>query len=160
MCNRKGFTLSEVIISIAIMGLLIITVLGVFSAGVNAIKKGRYQATAISLLESKISQVKLLFIKYPQADLDIEANLPLSISGNITSTGPVILWPSPAGPVNIKIEGYEDLGEMGSFAFTISITDFEGLLYNYEMRKVTVTISRITPPIALTMSTLIGMGIH
>lgn len=62
----KGFSLAELVIGIAIMGFIIISVLAVFFNGINAIKKGRYQSSAVNMLESKISQTRLILIETPQ----------------------------------------------------------------------------------------------
>ena len=53
---KKGFTLVEVMLGIALAGLLLVMLCGVFVYGLNAIEKGRIRSTAINLVERKISE--------------------------------------------------------------------------------------------------------
>ena len=63
MNNKKAFTLTETVIAVAIMGLIIITVLGVFVTGNNAIKKGRSVIVATNIAEKKTFRNKKSFCK-------------------------------------------------------------------------------------------------
>lgn len=153
----QGFTLTELVIGIAIMGFVIISVLAVFFNGINAIKKGRYQSSAVNMLESKISQTRLLLLKCPDVKYDVTAKVPTVIKGDITSISPApaIVWNEPNSPsVPVKIEGKDS-----EFNFIVLIDEYEPVKFNYRMKKITVQVSRDSPPVSLTMTTLIGSGI-
>ena len=164
----KGFTLSEIVISIGILALVIVSVLAVFAKGLNAMKRGDFQAAAARFAESKIAQVELLFVKFPQYDRNVRGDIPDVITGNITeikgsspySHSPVILWHNPPDAIHVEIEGNEDLEGTGYFEFKILIEDYDGPLYNYDIKKVTVTVSCPDPPVQIKISSLIAFGIQ
>ena len=54
---KKGFTLIEIMTAIAILGLVIVTICGVFIHGLNAIKKGKYRACAIHIAKQKFNEL-------------------------------------------------------------------------------------------------------
>ena len=51
--ENKGFTLIETVLSIALMGVVIVTVLGVFVKGSQALKKGRYRLIGVNIAQRK-----------------------------------------------------------------------------------------------------------
>jgi len=146
MIKVRGFTLIETVLSVAIMGLVIITVLGVFVHGINAIKKGRYALTATNVAEKKISEVRNLLAKYQDPNTD----LALYIVDNIESTdsftpSTIKIWNKLTIPV--KIHGTENIGKTGDFTFNILLEDYipssGGALA--EVKYITVAIYGIDP---------------
>ncbi len=59
-CKKGGMTLTEIIISVALLGMVIITLSGVFVRGLYAIKKGKYRASAIHIGNQKYAELKSL----------------------------------------------------------------------------------------------------
>jgi len=156
----RGFTLIETVISIGIMGLIIVSVLSVFVAGLNAIKEKSNESEISSFAVSKVNEIKVLFIKYPDYNYDISSKIASVVSGNITyaSPSPVILWKDPpVACADLKIEGNE-----GLYKFEILVQDYyDGTSYNYEMKQVTVKVNHDTsPPQKLTVTTLIAIGLQ
>jgi prepilin-type N-terminal cleavage/methylation domain-containing protein len=74
--SQAGFTLMEIMIASAIIGLGLVAVSAGFGIGVEGVEAGRQQSTAVFLAEQRIEQVKELAIK--QADLGAvnHTNLP------------------------------------------------------------------------------------
>jgi prepilin-type N-terminal cleavage/methylation domain-containing protein len=163
--KHKGFTLSEMIISVAIMSLVIVSVLSVYFNGITAIKKGKDSSNCVSLAESKISQAKLLFIKYRKFNYDISTKITGTITGNnITiSPSPAIIWkgdpnaPEPMTP--LTIEGLEECNTCQNYKFKIAIEDYNGPANNYEIKLVTVLISRNNPPMEYKVNSLICLNL-
>ncbi len=156
----RGFTLIETVISIGIMGLIIVSVLSVFVAGLNAIKEKNNESEISSFAVSKIDEMKVIFIKYPDYNYDIATKITSVVSGNITyiSPSPVILWKDPPDACSdLKIEGNE-----GLYKFEILVHDYyDGTAYNYEMKQITVRVNKdISPPQKLTVTTLIAIGLQ
>jgi prepilin-type N-terminal cleavage/methylation domain-containing protein len=58
--KKKGFSLVEILIAVALAGILLVTLCGVFVQGLNAIKKGRFRSTAMNIADKKIIQVRRL----------------------------------------------------------------------------------------------------
>jgi len=55
---KKAFSLVEIMTGIGLLGLIIITICGVFVHGLEAIKKGRYKGGAIHIANQKFDEVK------------------------------------------------------------------------------------------------------
>ena len=128
----KGFSLAELVIGIAIMGFIIISVLAVFFNGINAIKKGRYQSSAVNVLETKISQARLLLLKCPNVKDDVTAKIPTIVKGDITSISPspAIVWNEPNTPsIPVEIEGIDN-----EFNFSILIDEYEPVKFSRKMK--------------------------
>lgn len=165
MNKTKGFSLVEMVIGVALMGLLIVSVLAVFSSGVNALKKGNFQAAVTRYTESKVAQVRLLFTKCPQFNRDVEDEIKEVITGkniSISPSGyaPVYIWKYPPEATSIIIEGEEDMAGIGFFKFEITIEDYEGPTYNYDIKKVKVKTKSDKPPLEIEMSTLMALGMR
>ncbi len=94
---KKGFTLMEVMLGIALAGLLLVMLCGVFVYGLNAIEKGRIRSTALNLAERKISESHNLVKRAGSGD-----HLKGSDLRNIISDSNEILYSgSPADPGQI-----------------------------------------------------------
>ena len=63
--HQKGFSLVEIIIAIAILGLVVVTICGVFLHGLNSIKKSKYKACAIHIANQKFSEIQDSDWSYP-----------------------------------------------------------------------------------------------
>ncbi len=60
MTGRKGFSLVEIMIAVGVLGVVIVTICGVFLHGLHAIKKGRYRAAALHIANQKYSELNNL----------------------------------------------------------------------------------------------------
>lgn len=165
MNKKHGFSLIEMVIGVALMGLIIVSVLAVFSGGITTLKKGSFQAAVTRYTESKLAQVRLLFTKCPQFNRDVEDEIPEIITGKITSITPsgyypVIIWEYPPDSIYIQIEGEEDMAGVGFLKYTITIEDYEGPTYDYDIKKVSVKTKSDDPPIEIEMSTLMALGMR
>jgi len=89
---KKGFSLIETVIAIALMGVVIITVLGVFISGNNAIKSGRYTTVALNIGKEKIAETGNLFMIYRKNIMGIGKD---EIFPVITSSGKLTVNPLP-----------------------------------------------------------------
>ena len=153
MLNRRGFTLVETVISIAIMALVIVNVLGVFAIGNNAIKKSKSIVTATNVAEKKIAEIKNFCTTYKDYNVDItDTDISDNISGNNITINPVPpfkLWQSPPAPMTAtSIYGIEKIDNVGDFKFEIEINDYidSSLITVYDIKKVMVTVKWIDPP--------------
>jgi hypothetical protein len=149
------------------MGLVIITVLGVFVAGNNALKKGKARITGINIAEKKITEVRNLLAIHNKPNTDISGYIdPNTISGTITSIDPssnMIVWKDPpAGMTSAGIYGNEEISITGVYIYEIKIQDFINYAFvpTYNLKQVTVTIYWIDPVSGkqkiVTMSSLIS----
>ncbi len=164
MKQKKGFTLTEIVIAIGILGFVIISVLAVFTGGLNALKRGDLQAVAARMAESKIAQMELLCIKCPQYDRDVRYEVDDVITGKITkitpASGDIVIWHyySPKSTY-FEIEGEENFEGGGKFKFKIVVTDFEGPTYDYDIKSVRVTVTCPDPPLEVKTTSIIAFGI-
>ncbi len=159
MKKTKGFTLTETVISIAIMGLVIITVLGVFAMGNNAIKKGRSIVIATNIAEKKISEVRNLLAKYPDYITTITETIFRESITSIDAVNPnsIIIWNASAGPPpvpmamtpdTITITGTEVIPRSGDYSYTITIKDYidSSTIKLPDLKKVDVEVRWLDPP--------------
>lgn len=58
LLNKNGFTFAEIIISIGILSLLLITILGIFGATLSGIKRGENEVVAASLAQQVMETYK------------------------------------------------------------------------------------------------------
>ncbi|MEQ8225503.1 MAG: prepilin-type N-terminal cleavage/methylation domain-containing protein [Candidatus Eremiobacterota bacterium] len=137
--KRKGFSLTEIVIAVALLGMVIVVVCGVFVKGLEAIKKGKYRAAGIHLIDKK-------FAEFNNFDLGNSSGIIISdpnqyIKGFDHANGDSIPWNSPKGTVDyviygtehmagidydyaIKIEGYQD--NMKKIAISVTWPDLQG----------------------------------
>ncbi len=98
MNKHKGFTLAEILISLAIIGGVITAALGIFIIGSTSMKQSRTQRDVTWIMEKKLSEVKHLYTQYPydkypsgptQAEItDIVSN----VEEILPATAKVPLW--------------------------------------------------------------------
>ena len=55
--KNRGFSLPELLISVGLLCVVIITICGVFMHGLDAIKKGKYRAAALHIANQKFSEL-------------------------------------------------------------------------------------------------------
>jgi len=91
---KKGFTLMEVMLGIALAGLLLVMLCGVFVYGLNAIEKGRIRSTALNLAERKISESHNLVKRAGSGDHLKGSDL----SNIISDSNEIFYGGSPADP--------------------------------------------------------------
>jgi prepilin-type N-terminal cleavage/methylation domain-containing protein len=117
--HKKGFTLSEIVIAVALLGIILVVISLVFMKGLFAIKKGRYRATAFNIANSKFVELSNAGLSEPNG-IPV-ADFPILIKGytgcvdhgNTTS----IPWPDSGG-IDYEITGVEQ---------------FPGLDYNFDI---------------------------
>lgn len=68
MNKEKGFSLAELILAVALTGLLLIVICGVFIFGLNAIEKSKIRSTALNLADKKIAETKNLIMTLDDYD--------------------------------------------------------------------------------------------
>jgi len=132
--NKEGFTLSEIVIAIAILGLIMVAVSGVFIAGLNSIKKGKGISVGLCIASKKIDEINSvdlwdqLGISKAKLRASIENYEPSSIVDAPTDYVP---W-DMTGSQNI--DGIEEISNV-KYNFTISILPFRN-----NLKKVTVEV--------------------
>lgn len=165
--KKRAFSLIETILAVSVMGLVIVTVLGVFVAGNNALKKGKARITGINIAEKKITETRNLLATYNTPNTDISIYIdPNTISGTITSLDPstnMIIWKDPpSGMTAAGIYGTESISAIGVYDYEIKIQDFINYssVTTFNLKEVTVTVYWIDPVSGkqkiITMSSLIS----
>jgi len=96
--SRKGFTLAELIMGIAIMGFIIVIISGVFVHGLSAIKKGKYKSGAINIASSKLAELK----KIPLQNVVIYRSAIKSAISDTPDVDNDLTWGASSVPVVIK----------------------------------------------------------
>jgi len=115
--KNKGFSMMEMLWAIALMGTIMVVIAGVFVHGINAIKKGRYQMWAFSVIEEKVVQFKKLPLNDPNIPASIikttlEAN---SVDNNLT-------WGSLSPAINVQ--GKKDLNFI-KYNYQLKIEEYD-----------------------------------
>ena len=155
MNRQRGFSLVETVISIAIMGVVIVTVLGVFVTGNNAIKKGRSIVIATNIAEKKISEVRNLLAKNPDYLDPIDEGLFRASITGIDTIDPnsIVIWNYSGGAAaamsdDITITGVEEIPRSGDYGFEITIKDYTDSTPSLlpDLKKITVKVSWTDPP--------------
>lgn len=62
MLLKKGFSFIELLLAVVLLGVIIVTILGVFVHGLHAIKKSRYRVIAVNIANKKCSELRYLFL--------------------------------------------------------------------------------------------------
>jgi len=136
---KKGFTLIEILIAICFIGVILVTVSGVFVQGNNAIKKGRTRSTAINIADKKVAHVHEM-VDLARADVIIGSSLinvltdgdsagsTVKFNGSVVVPGnDYIIWPDGTTPaIPIESQGTFIVKGSGSYDYKLTITD-----YNY-----------------------------
>jgi len=103
LINKKNaFSLCEMIIAIALFGLVIVTVCSVFIHGFNAIKKGKEIAIAVHLINKKFDEISNLELDIPSG---ISKN---NLCSNIEGYSPASITPDN-NYVSWSASGYQEI---------------------------------------------------
>ena len=117
---KRGFSLAEVVIAVALLGVIIVIISGVFVRGLHAIKKSRYRVVAVNISDKKCSELRYLFLNTitPISRGEIADSIYGAESvDNDFDWGTLV---SPAPPVHI--EGKETVDNI-EYSFIIEISD-------------------------------------
>ncbi len=125
MLLKKGFSFIELLLAVILLGVIIVTILGVFVHGLHAIKKSRYRVIAVNIANKKCSELRYLFLNNGDP---IAAD---TIKNNIYGTDSVdneFKWDSG----NVEVTGKETVDNR-PYNFIISIsqegsTDTKGII--------------------------------
>ena len=139
--SYKGFSLIEIMIAIGLIGVVIVTVCGVFVHGLDAIKKSKFRAGAIRIANQKFAELNKVDLGDPNGIPVEKLSLPdpngyiegldHCVPGNIQ----YILWDGNA-------DSYELIGRqyMDNIPYNFNMTIANFKLKN-NIKKVTVTIT-------------------
>jgi prepilin-type N-terminal cleavage/methylation domain-containing protein len=132
--KKKGFSLLELLVAVAILGVILVTVCGVFIHGLNSIKKGKEIALSLTLANKKIDELNNLELRDPNGIKKknlcemIEGYAPVSILPENT----YISWGISGEQ---EITGVETRAGI-EYRFTIKIKGFQ-----QDLKKITVEIT-------------------
>ena len=162
--KRKGFTLAETVIAVALLGILLVTICGVFVHSTRAIKKGRYRIAGLNLAEKKISEIRNLFALLSDNGTIICSQILfssedypgiVSYSDSVTDDGSTVapateinIWQTPYRPLEIK--GTENIPQTGDYEFTVLMEDYitPDAPENIDgIKKITVTVAWMEPQV-------------
>jgi prepilin-type N-terminal cleavage/methylation domain-containing protein len=122
--KKKGFSLTEILMTVALLGLVLIVICSVFFRALMGIRRGQSGATAMYIANRKIDEVKSIDLgKVSGIDINelyqhIEGYDPPPVDLNS-----YISWdPNTVGVLEKTITGKE--GTLGEYEFTISIKQF------------------------------------
>jgi len=133
----NGFSLLEMVIATALLGLVLVTIGSVFAKGLEALKKGQKNGVALHITQKKIEEV----INIDLADPDFILREKLLTSVENYDPAKVSITPSGSTDLSwndtfdtLTVEGTEEVGG-NSYDFNIKI---EG--YRPGLKKVSVTL--------------------
>jgi prepilin-type N-terminal cleavage/methylation domain-containing protein len=131
--RKKGFSLTEIVIAIALLGMVIAIVCGVFVKGLEAIKKGKYRSAGLHVADKKFTEFNNYDLADPNGIIITEPNQ--YIKGVTSASSSSIPWNSLLGTVDCVIYGTEDMVGI-NYNFSIKV---EG--YQNNIKKVSVTVT-------------------
>jgi len=87
--GQQGFTLAEIIMACAVIGVGLVTASYAFTVGIQNVETGRQQSTAVFLAEQRMEQVKAAAAKASEPPLAYltSGNFPAEAYGGITGSG-------------------------------------------------------------------------
>lgn len=139
LSKKKGFSLLEIVIAIALLGLVMVTICTVFARGLQAIKKGQKSSAALYIANKKIDEVVNADLSDPYDILP--KKLCENIAGydpsSINPSSPDIDWDDTFDTTVIK--GQENVGEV-KYDFEITIKG-----YVKDLKKVIVKLTWVDP---------------
>ncbi|HPZ08904.1 MAG TPA: type II secretion system protein [Candidatus Eremiobacteraeota bacterium] len=132
--QERGFSLLEIVIAIALLGMVIIVVCSVFAYGLQAIKKGQQNSAALNIANKKLDEISNIAMEDPNGILKIDLlmNVEGCDSAIINAEGTFIPWDSTG---NQEINGSEKVGGV-NYKFKIDIDNYEP---DY-LKKITVQV--------------------
>lgn len=134
----KGSNLIEIVLAIALLGMVIVIISGVFISGLESIKKGKEIAVALNIAKKKIDEIKRVDLTCSEGIYKKE------LLENIKGCNPDTLIPEDSyipwdSTGNQEIEGTEILGGR-DYNFFISIEGSEN-----NLKKLTVKVDFSVP---------------
>ena len=139
--EKKGFSLIEILIAIALLGVIIVVICGVFVIGLESIKKGKSRATAFHIANKKFAELSNIDvtddrgIPVDQFELFVKGYQNANQYGNTVR----IPWDTPGGTPDYDISGMEVI-EGKDFNFEIKI---EGYDSDLKVKKLSVEVKWI-----------------
>jgi len=134
--NKDGFTLSEIVIAVALLGMILVVISMVFIKGLFAIKKGRFRATAFHIANSKFVEISNAGLS--DANGIPVADFPTLVNGYSSSIDhgntDYIPWTN-SGTIDYEIKGVEKIPGL-DYNFDITI---EG--YGNNLKKIGVEVT-------------------
>ena len=136
--KEKALTLTEIVVAVALLGLVMVSLSGVFVRGLYAIKKGKYRAAAIHIGNQKYAELKSIDWGNPlgipterldEPDCIIEGHT-ISIPNK---NGDYIPWDITADPY--EIYGLQEMADI-EYDFYIKVDS-----YDRNLKKIMVTVS-------------------
>ncbi|HPZ08197.1 MAG TPA: hypothetical protein PL110_08790 [Candidatus Eremiobacteraeota bacterium] len=134
--EKSGFTLSEVVIGVFLLGLVLVTITGVFVGGLSGAKKAQKKILAINLAEAMVDSIMLM--KYTDVDLSsspYDGTLSTPTAQTDDDGNGIIFPPSPypqekaGGGIaryKIEIKEYGTVAMIKEVTVTVSIEEAGG----------------------------------
>jgi len=138
--SNRGFSLIEIMTAIGILGMVVVTVCGVFVHGLDAIKKSKFRACAIRIANQKFAELNKVDLGDPNGIPVDKLSLPDPdgyIEGleHCTPTGvQYISWQGDADDYELTGKQYMD---NVPYTFTMTIANFKS---KNNIKQVTVKI--------------------
>ena len=133
----RGFTLTEILIALAILGTVITAVLGLFLVGSKSLKEGRTRRDVTWIMEKKFSEVKHLYLTYPY-DRYPSGVTPAQINAIVTNASEIL-----PGTTTVPLWYSSSLSSI-SGTETINETDYNFIISFYsdidEIKQVGIVI--------------------
>ena len=132
--KRKGFSLLELLIAVTILGVILVTVCGVFIQGLNSIKKGKAIGASLNIANKKIDELNNLELRDPNGitKKNLCENIEGYDPGSILPEDTCIPW-DISGEQDIK--GIETRAGI-AYKFTVKIKGFQ-----QDLKKITVEVT-------------------
>ncbi|HPZ08751.1 MAG TPA: prepilin-type N-terminal cleavage/methylation domain-containing protein [Candidatus Eremiobacteraeota bacterium] len=144
LSHIKGFTLIEIMTAVGILGILIVTICGVFVHGLYAIKKGKYRSAAIHVANQKFTELSEVDLGDPGGIPTEKISVPISEGGCINGfidcekngNENYIKWVGTAEPY--VINGRQKMADI-DYNFKITIEAYKNNIE--DLKKVTVLVT-------------------
>jgi len=138
---KKAFSLMEIVVAVALLGMVISIVCGVFVHGLHAIKKGKYRAGAIHVANQKFAELNNLDFGDPNGIPVVELKVPPpdgyieGFASYVAHRTGDIPWNTLIGVSDFEVTGVQDMGWV-DYNFHIKI---EG--YDINLKKIVVEVT-------------------
>ncbi len=134
--KKQGFSLTEIVIGVALMGLVILVICGVFVQGLNAIKKGKYRAMALHIANQKYAELTNIDWSHPYGIIEDDLCSPPTgyIEGSsYSSSGGYIDWVGGS----CIVDGSQTMDNI-DYTYRITLEPYPSATRN--IKKVSVTV--------------------
>ena len=143
--SRKGFSLIEIMIAVGLIGVVIVTVCGVFVHGLDAIKKSKFRACAIRIANQKFAELNKVDLGDPNGIPMQKLSLPdpngyiEGLDHCVPDNIQYVSWGGNADPYELIGTQYMDKdNDLVPYKFHMTIANFK---FKNNIKKVTVTIT-------------------